>query len=344
MLSCLLALLCISPALSKLSCQTPVVCDPSLESDIFIKDAHYLTEEQCETSCSLGHPMNPCKFFTWVPNAAAQVPNCYQMKACNEMSDPITGSQSGAWSCDDPEIFCSSIGDVPPYDDKKTVWTCDHGVHAYGTASHIFQDTTCRTTCPSFEFSSAGKNTKSDIVVSSTCVFDSATSSAIWSPPSPDTVVDSSGAAVGSASATPTPGCGCKDLVLPGIIAEEPGKVFKCTMEDIVDGDNTVITQDNTCALLCDGNLVFDLFCSVGQWSVDYLQSAQDIYCYGGGSTNANQYDYLSTFWPTAPPTGNTNPTDAPTDPPTDAPTDPPTEATTETQADAFTEAPKKLQ
>jgi len=329
---CLLSLLSISPALSKLSCQTPVVCDPSLESDIYIKDAHYRTEAECEDSCSIGHPYNPCKFFTWVPNAQAQVPNCYHMKACNEMSDPITGSQSGAWSCDDEKIFCSSIGDVPPYDDKKTVWTCDHNVHAYGTASNIFQDTTCRTTCPSFEFISEGKNTKADIVVSSTCVYDSNTETSIWSTPSPDNVQDSSGVAVGSASDTPTPGCGCKDLVLPGIIAEEAGKVFKCTIEDIVDGDNTVITQDNNCALLCDGNLVFDLFCSVGQWSVDYLQTAADIYCYGGGSTNANQYDYLSTFWPTVPPTGNPNPTDPPTEPTTEA-TEPTTEVTEPTTA-----------
>jgi len=313
-------LLSITPALSKLNCQTPVVCDPSLESDIFIKDAHYLTEEQCETSCSIGHPVNPCKFFTWVPNAAAQVPNCYQMKACNEMSDPITGSQSGAWSCDDPEIFCSSIGDVPPYDDKKTVWTCDHNVHPYGTASHIFQDTTCRTTCPSFEFIGTEKNTKAEIVVSSTCVYNSTTSTSIWSSPSPFNVVDSSGAAVGSASDTPTPGCGCKDLVLPGIIAEEAGKVFKCTIEDIVDGDNnTVITQDNTCALLCDGNLVFDLFCSVGQWSVDYLQTAADIYCYGEVTTTT-VYDCISTFWPTWPQYPTTE-TPTPTDYPTEAST-----------------------
>ena len=79
--------------------------------------------------------------------AQAEVPNCYKMTACNEMADPITGSQSGAWSCEDPEIFCGAIGDIPAYDDKKTVWTCDHNVHPYGDATKtIFQDTTCRTT------------------------------------------------------------------------------------------------------------------------------------------------------------------------------------------------------
>ena len=136
-----------SPVLSKITCKTPVVCDPSLESDVFIKATHMASIDLCEQSCSYGHPNNPCKFFTWVPNAAQQVPNCYQMTACNEMADPITGSQSGAWSCEDEELFCNSIGDIPAYNDRKTVWTCDHGVHPYGDATrHIFQDTTCRTT------------------------------------------------------------------------------------------------------------------------------------------------------------------------------------------------------
>ena len=53
-------------------------------------------------------------------------------------------------------------------------------------------------------------------------------------------------------------------------------------------------------ALLCDGTLVFDLFCSVGQWSVDYLETAADIYCYGGGSTDSNGSVTLSTYWPPA--------------------------------------------
>ena len=142
-----LVLLACSLTFSKLSCQTPVVCDPSLESDIHIQSAHFADETQCETSCTIGHPYNPCKFFTWVPNAQAQVPNCYQMTACNEMADPITGSKSGAWSCEDPDLFCGPIGEIPAFDDKKTVWTCDHNVHPYGdTDKTIFQDTTCRAT------------------------------------------------------------------------------------------------------------------------------------------------------------------------------------------------------
>ena len=63
------------------------------------------------------------------------------------MSDPINGTKSGAWSCDDTEIFCGAIGEVPKHDSKKTTWTCDHEMHPYGEwDKKIFQDTTCRTT------------------------------------------------------------------------------------------------------------------------------------------------------------------------------------------------------
>ena len=99
-----LAILNLSGVLSKLDCKTPVVCDPSLESDIFLGASHFVDELACQTSCTIGHPSNPCKFFTFVPGAQDQVPNCYKMKQCNEMSKPIVGSVSGAWSCDDPEI------------------------------------------------------------------------------------------------------------------------------------------------------------------------------------------------------------------------------------------------
>ena len=180
--------------------------------------------------------------------------------------------------------------------------------------------------CPSFE--SSGVGPKADIVVSSKCVYDENTQTSVWGDPNPADVVDNMGAAVGSASATPTPGCGCKDLVLNGTIKPEEGKVFKCTDENIEVNGNTVITQDNDCALLCDGNLIFDLFCSVGQWSIDYLETADSIYCYGGGSTDYTGAVTLSTFWPPAPGTTGGQPTDPPTEP-TEAPTEP-TEAPTE--------------
>jgi len=151
-------------------------------------------------------------------------------------------------------------------------------------------------------------------VVSSSCIFDSASGKSIWGPATPENVKDSSGAAITSASDNPTPGCGCADLVLTGTVADEPGKVFRCTDENIEVNGDTVISQDNECSLLCDGTLVFDLFCSGGLWSVDYLETAADIYCYNGGSTDANGAVTLSTYWPPAP---TQNPTNPPTDPPT---------------------------
>ena len=175
--------------------------------------------------------------------------------------------------------------------------------------------------CPSFEFQT-DENKKSDIVVSSTCVFDSATSTSVWGPASPNNVIDASGTVIESAAANPTPGCGCKDLVLAGEVPDEDGKVFKCTVEPTINADgNTVITQENDCALLCDGTLVFDLYCSVGQWSVDYLTTASDIYCYGGGTTVDGGLVTLSTFWPPAP-TDKPDTTPAPVDDTTPAPVD----------------------
>ena len=135
--SCLLLLA--SSVHAKFDCPAPVVCDPSLESEDFINSAHFLTDMDCQQSCQLGHPYNPCKFFTWVPNAAPGVANCFQMKACHAMSDPITGARSGAYSCEDPDLFCGAIADIPVFDERKTVWTCDHGVHPYGENLKIFQ-------------------------------------------------------------------------------------------------------------------------------------------------------------------------------------------------------------
>ena len=55
---------------AKFECPTPVVCDPSLESEDYVNSAHYATSEQGQQACQIGHPYNPCKFFTWIPNAA----------------------------------------------------------------------------------------------------------------------------------------------------------------------------------------------------------------------------------------------------------------------------------
>ena len=69
----------VSVSLARFKCPTPVVCDPSLESDVFLAAAHYRDSTECEAACEVGHPYNPCKFFTWVPNTAAGVVNCYQV-------------------------------------------------------------------------------------------------------------------------------------------------------------------------------------------------------------------------------------------------------------------------
>ena len=120
-----------------------------------------------------------------------------------------------------------------------------------------------------------------------------------------------------STTDNPEPACGCADLQLEGALQDEPGKVFICTADIIEENGSTVIKENNECYLLCDGTLVFDLFCSGGLWSIDYLQSAADIYCYKGGSTDANGAVTLSTYWPPAPTQKPTNPTPIPTVPET---------------------------
>ena len=157
------------------------------------------------------------------------------------------------------------------------------------TSFYIFSSS-----CPSFEYQTV-QNKNADIVVTSTCMWDRATDTSIWGPADPNNVIDSSGTVIESALANPTPGCGCKDLVLPGTVSDEIGKVFECKTDPNYNGD-TIISQDNECFLECDGMLVFDLYCSVGQWSVDYITSAADGYCFEERSTDAQVT--LSTYWP----------------------------------------------
>jgi len=297
----LLQLFHISPTFSKLACQTPVICDPSLESDIFLGASHFADETQCETSCTIGHPSNPCKFFTFVPNTAAQVPNCYKMTACKEMANPFQGAKSGAWSCDDEEIFCPAIGEVPSANSRQATWTCDRGVHPYGDdQTKIFQDTTCRTQCPSFETSTQGRLERADLIITSTCeAFEG--NPASWSAAVPDNVEDSEGNAITSAKDNPTPACGCLPLILNGTVEEENGKVFQCSSEPELNADgNTVITDDMECFLECDGYPVWDLFCSMGSWSVPGLVSASEIYCHEAPTTGGpiDGGVTLSTYWP----------------------------------------------
>ena len=150
--------------------------------------------------------------------------------------------------------------------------------------------------CPSFKYMD-GKLHRADIVVSSTCI--AAGEESVWGDANPAGVADTDGTVIVSASANPEPGCGCEDLVLTGEVQEEDGKVFQCEIDPTINADgDTVITDDNQCFLACDGLQVFDLYCSTGQWSVPFLVSAQDIYCHGGGTTDASGSITLSTFWP----------------------------------------------
>ena len=127
-------------------CGIPFVCDPSVGTDIYIQMAHMADQDQCEQFCQLGHPSNPCKFFTWVPDTEEHVPNCFQMTECVEMTDPRHGEKSGAWSCEDESIFCGPISEPPVPSTKDTLWTCDHDILPYGgPGSVVFQDVVCRT-------------------------------------------------------------------------------------------------------------------------------------------------------------------------------------------------------
>ena len=143
MMSLVLALLVNIAYVGSFDCFNNFVCDPSVGTDIAIKHSHFENEGQCEQACQVGHPNNPCKFFTWVPKTEAHVPNCFQMSECVEMTNPIHGEKSGAWSCEDESIFCPPIGNLPPTSNKDSHWNCDHDIHPYGDVA-VFQDVVCR--------------------------------------------------------------------------------------------------------------------------------------------------------------------------------------------------------
>ena len=91
--------------------------------------------------------------------------------------------------------------------------------------------------------------------------------------------MDTNNQIISSIEDTEYPHCGCETLNMTGIPGEEDGKVFHCDAPYMI-GGNTVIDEDNSCQLFCDGDLMWHLFCSQGYWSVQ-IDSAQDIYCYG---------------------------------------------------------------
>ena len=132
--------------------------------------------------------------------------------------------------------------------------------------------------CPSYRY---GNDLQSpgQIVVSSTCKAKTNESTTAWSKATPQDVVDTNNQIISSIEDTEYPHCGCETLNMTGIPGEEDGKVFHCDAPYMI-GGNTVIDEDNSCQLFCDGDLMWHLFCSQGYWSVQ-IDSAQDIYCYG---------------------------------------------------------------
>merc|ERR1711972_171220 len=153
-----------------------------------------------------------------------------------------------------------------------------------------------------------------------------------WSQADPGNVMDTAGNMIMAADMTPNPACGCEDLVLPGQVAEEDGKIWQCLYEPS-NGIDTIIKDDNECQLICDQLVVFDLFCSEGMWSIDYLTSAEDIFCHGA----TDGYTEISTYWPTNPPPATTT-TQAPSTSSAAAPTT--TVAPTTSAAPTTTAAP----
>ena len=136
--------------------------------------------------------------------------------------------------------------------------------------------------------------------MSSSCVWDSDQGSGFWSAAAPRNVLDSDGVLIESPTSNPEPRCGCHDLVLDGTIPDEKEKVFECIEDVVVTDDNqTVITGDNECVLMCSRSFVYTLFCFRGMWSVPGIEEAKDIVCYQDqGSTGTAAT--LSTYWPTS--------------------------------------------
>ena len=137
--------------------------------------------------------------------------------------------------------------------------------------------------------------------MSSTCVWDRGQGRGVWSAAEPGNVLDSAGVLIESPTSNPEPTCGCHDLVLNGTIPEEEEKLFDCTEDVIVtDDNNTVITADNECVLICSRSFVFSLFCSRGMWSVPGVEESEDIACYEEEQGSTSSQITMSTFWPTS--------------------------------------------
>eukprot|EP00092_Neocalanus_flemingeri_P016283 GFUD01017628.1.p1 GENE.GFUD01017628.1~~GFUD01017628.1.p1 ORF type:complete len:313 (-),score=59.49 GFUD01017628.1:104-1042(-) len=287
MLAIYLLSLLVTVKASSLDCPIPVVCDP-----IVGILASYITNNAatCEKIChysgaGIGGGVMGCKFFTYW-NREGSKENCHFLTECSAAVH-APGAHSGLWSCADDTLSCAGAGEVPAYDDKATLWTCDYG-YAYGGNTRVSAGATCSASCPSF----LPEGSQS---VSTTCEY-SAAGGAVWGTPTPPDVTAADGQTkITNPEENPTIPCGCADLVLEGEIEmqDDNGLQLTCTgtQPSIAEG-KTTFTQDTECILLCDGVLTWDLYCSQGEWSVSDLNKADDVKCYGSG-----EYVTLSTWF-----------------------------------------------
>ena len=120
------------------SCTLPLLCDPSKNTIIHIDSTHVGNEVQCQDFCTTWHFVRGCNFYTFIPTALPGENNCHFLSECRNMGggQPI-GGRSGAWDCEDEQLFCPPIDKIPPVDRLNTVWTCEHGSHPFFRAQSV---------------------------------------------------------------------------------------------------------------------------------------------------------------------------------------------------------------
>jgi len=270
----------------KPECESHVICDTTKG---LITALDVFDYETCQQMCQLSHDEVPsplpsgCEFFTMWTRAGIKN-DCYLLSECVPL-EHAPGARSGIMECEKPEKKCTGGGsDIPVYNEKETLWSCDHESWAYGDKP-IYPGVTCTASCPSFQ---GGHS------VSTTCVFTD--SAATWGPP--DVAATTyNGTTVSNPELNPTVACGCVDLVIEGevVMEDDNGLELKCTdPQPTIEDGKTTFSEDSECILLCDGVIAWDLYCDHGQWSVD-LTTAKDVTCYGDGAVT------LSTWFPPQP-------------------------------------------
>jgi len=284
-------------------CESHIICDPSKG---FLASLDVFSFETCEQMCQFSHDATGpladtpgCEFYTMWSRTGVK-DDCYLLSECTSLEHAhAAGARTGVLNCQDQDKHCQGGGVIPPYNDKETIWSCDHDSWAYGD-NFVYPGITCTASCPSFTGGAS---------VSTTCGFSG--SKAEWGAPSA-VITASDGTSITNPVENPTIACGCGDLVVEGEVVmedDEYGLQLTCTdpqpSYDSGSGETT-FSQDSECILLCDGLLAWDLYCSQGEWSVQ-LKTSEDVRCYGGGGGAVT----LSTWFPPEPET--TTPAEAPT-------------------------------